>query len=310
MRKTLILLIILVLFFVTGCSSKLMTLKEGVGEKITLSDGKTPEAEELVKTKEGTVLTQEMAGNKLIVTATKDNKTETTEFDIEYETVNVDGTAKVDLSQFYTDSAKLSKVSYSFNDDETIMAITDENGEETKTFNVPISVIYPSYTITDNIVIDTYVGYDINDFVTADEGVDVTSELNENILIITLSKGIWSETLEKEVTLEDSSPMTIHKLAKTHGYPIVYKSNILQLTLTFNDSETVTVYQTENKGYVNGTVTYDENSIAWGPNDSSWNIKGGFGKNYYSLSEDGSIMHYDNGLSPNSSPYMFDFYLQ
>lgn len=305
-----ILLITISILLLAGCSTKLSSVKEGVEENITLSAGNIPEASELIDVKEGVELSEELAGNKLIVVATKDDKSEMTEFNIEYEKLDVDGTAKVDLSQFYTDPAKLSKVSYSFNDDETIMTITDGNGEETKTFDVPVSVTYPSYTITDDIVIDTYVGYDINDFVTVDEGVEVVSELNENILTITLSKGIWAETLEKEVTLKDSSPMTIHKLAKTHGYPIVYKSNILQLTLTFNDSNSVTVYQTENKGYVNGTVTYDENSIAWGPNCGAWDIKGGFGKNYYSLSEDGSIMHYDNGLSPNSSPYMFDFYLQ
>lgn len=310
MRKTLILLIILVLFFVTGCSSKLMTLKEGVGEKITLSDGKTPEAEELVETKEGTVLTQEMAGNKLIVTATKDNKTETTEFDIEYETVNVVGTAKIDLSQFYTDPAKLSKVSYSFNDDETIMTVTDENGEKTKTFNVPVSVTYPSYTIADDITIDTYTGYDINDFVTADEGVEVTSELNENILTITLSKGIWSETLEREVTLEDSSPMTIHKLARTHGYPIVYSGNsLLPYTLTFHDENTVTLWDPENRGSVNGLKTYDETSVAW--NDKEWPPDPrALGKNYYSLSDDGTIMYWDQGITTNTSPYIFELYLQ
>lgn len=306
-----ILLITISILLLAGCSTKLSSVKEGVEENITLLAGNIPEASELVEVKEGVELSEELAGNKLIVVATKDDKAETTEFNIEYETVNLDGTAKVDLSQFYTDPAKLSKVSYSFNDDETIMTVTDENGEEANTFDVPVSVSYPSYTVAEDITIDTYVGYDINDFVTADEGVEVTSKLNENILTITLSKGIWSETLEKEVTLEDSSPMTIHKLAKTHGYPIVYSGNgLIPYTFTFHDENTVTLWSPENRGNVNGTVTYDENSIAWAPNCTSWNIKGGFGKNYYSLSEDGSIMHYDNGDSPNSSPYMFDFYLQ
>lgn len=305
-----IIAIISIALLMTACSSKLMSLKEGVSKETTVTFSSLPSPEELVTVDEETTISEELVGDKYIITAIKGEKTEVLEFPVTFEAVDIDGTLPVDLSQFYSNPDKLAKISYVFNEDETMMTITDENGEEPHSFDVPVNVIYPSYTIADDITIDTYTGYDINDFVTADEGVEVTSELNENILTITLSKGIWVETLEKEVTLEDSSPMTIHKLAKTHGYPIVYKSNILQLTLTFNDSSSVTVYQTENKGYVNGTVTYDENSIAWGPNCGAWDIKGGFGKNYYSLSEDGSIMHYDNGLSPNSSPYMFDFYLQ
>lgn len=306
-----ILLITVSILLLAGCSTKLSSLKEGVEENITLSAGSIPEASELVEAKEGVELSEELAGNKLIVVATKGDKSETTEFNIEYEKLAVDGTEKVDLSQFYSDSAKLAKVSYSLNEDETLMTVTDENGEEPVSFDVSVSVSYPSYTVADDITIDTYVGYDINDFVEADEGVEVVSELNENILTITLSKGIWSQTLEREVTLEDSSPMTIHKLAKTYGYPIVYSGNSqIPYTLTFNNEDTVTLWSPENRAFVNGTVSYNDNSFDWSPSFTGWNLSDGFGVFYYSLSETGRILYLDIGNSPSTSPYIFEFYLK
>ena len=305
-----IILIVLITFLFAGCTTNLAEINEGVGENITIVAGTMPEVEELVTAKENVELTKELAGDVLIVEAKKNKKIQTIEFKIDYENVEIDGTAKVDLSQFYTDPAKLSKVSYSFNDDETIMTVTDKNEEETNTFDVPVSVSYPSYTVAEDITIDTYVGYDINDFVEVDEGVEVSSELNENILTITLSKGVWTETLEKEVTLEDSSPMTIHKLAKTHGYPIIYGGNdLIPYTLTFHDENTVTLWSPENRGNVNGLKTYDETSVAW--NDEEWPIDPrALGKNYYSLSDDGTIMYWDQGVTTNTSPYIFEFYLQ
>lgn len=305
-----IIAIITIALLMTACSSKLMTLKEGVSKETTVTFSNLPSLEELVTVDEETTTSEELVGDKYIITAVKGEKTEVLEFPVTFEAVDIDGTLPVDLSQFYSNPDKLAKISYVFNDDETVMTITDENGEEPHSFDVPVNVIYPSYTIEDDITIDIYTGYDINNFVTADEGVEVTSELNENILTITLSKGIWNETLEREVTLEDSSPMTIHKLAKTHGYPIVYYNKLLDYTLTFHDENTVTLWDPENRGSVNGTRAYDEDSVAWTPNYTAWYDSRALGKHYYSLSDDGTIMYWDQNFMANSSPYIFEFYLQ
>lgn len=210
-----IIAIISITLLMTACSSKLMSLKEGASKETTVTFSNIPSLEELVTVDEETTTYEELAGDKYIITAVKGEKTEVLEFPVTFETVDIDGTLPVDLSHFYSDLDKLAKISYVFNDDETVMTITDENVEEPHSFDVPVNVIYPSYTIADNITIDTYTGYDINDFVTADEGVEVTAELDEenSILDITLTKNNWSVNESKEVTLINSNP-----------YPIVYRS--------------------------------------------------------------------------------------
>lgn len=95
------------------------------------------------------------------------------------------------------------------------MTITDNNNEEPHTFDVPVNVIYPTYSIAEDITIDTYVGYDINEFVSTEEGVEVTSALDEenSTLSITLSKNDWSVNETVPVTLTSSEPQ----------YPLNYK---------------------------------------------------------------------------------------
>lgn len=213
MKKILLILITTILMM--GCTSKLITLNEGVSKDTTVTFGSIPSTEELVTADEETVITEELAGDKYIIMATKGEKVETQEFAVDFETIDVDGTLPVDMNQFYSNPDKLAKVSYVFNEDETIMTVTDENGEEPNSFDVPVNVIYPEYTIAENITIDTYVGYDINDFITAEDEVKITSELDEenSMLNITLSKNDWTVSESVPVTLTSSEPQ----------YPISYK---------------------------------------------------------------------------------------
>lgn len=207
-----ILLILLFVLLTTGCTSKLMTLNDGISNETPVTFGSLPVAEELVTVDEETIITEELMGDRYIITATKGEKVETQEFAVEFDTVDVDGTLPVDMNQFYSNPERLAKVSYAFNEDETTMTVTDENGEEPHLFDVPVNVIYPEYTIAEDITIDTYVGYDINDFVTAEEGVEVVSELDEenSLLVITLSKNDWTKTIEKEVVITNSNPFPLN----------------------------------------------------------------------------------------------------
>ena len=133
---------------------------------------------------------------------------------VEYnETSAIDGTKDVDLSLFYDVTSKVKE--YTLNEDKTILTITDENS----TFDIPVNLVYPTYTIQKDITIDTYVGYDINEFVTADEGVEITSTIDEenSKLNITLTKNNWSVTETKDVTLTNSSPYPM-KFVSRYGW--------------------------------------------------------------------------------------------
>ena len=142
-----IIAIISIALLMTACSSKLMSLKEGVSKETTVTFSSLPSPEELVTVDEETTKSEELVGDKYIITAIKGEKTEVLELPVTFETVDIDGTLPVDLSQFYSNPDKLAKISYVFNEDETMMTITDKNGEEPHSFDVPVNVIYPSYTI-------------------------------------------------------------------------------------------------------------------------------------------------------------------
>lgn len=267
-----ILLVLITTILITGCSSKLITLNEGISKDTPITFGSIPSTEELVTADEETVITEELAGDRYIITATKGDKTEVQEFVVEYNTVDIDGTLPVDMSQFYSNSERLAKVSYVFNEYETVMTITDENGEEPHSFDVPVNVIYPEYTIAEDITIDTYVGYEISEFVTAEEGVEVTSELDEDnsVLSITLSKNDWSVNESVPVTLTSSEPQypIVYEYVKqvdTAGYTYTY--DVGRLTLTFLTETTGT--ETSEPGmpiswYIEGDYMYvTQNGNHW-----------------------------------------------
>lgn len=204
------LFIILILFFVSGCSN--IKTKDEYKDGITISSmNEIPDITELVDLKADIDAKAMVDGNKIIISTIEDKPKEL-EIPITFNTMNIDGTQYVDLSLFYSDAEKLSGASYTLNEDRSIMTITDSE----KSFDVPVNVIYPKFTIASDIVIDTYLGYDVHDFVTCDtEGVEITSVLDEenSQIIISLKKGIWDVSEIKDVTLIDSNP-----------YPIVYKS--------------------------------------------------------------------------------------
>ncbi|MDD6227043.1 MAG: hypothetical protein PUB23_04810 [Bacilli bacterium] len=126
-----LLLILLTALLLTGC--KVMKLNDGVTKDTPVSFASIPSAEELVTVDEETTLSEELAGDKYIITATKGEKVETMEFPVTFDTIDVDGTLPVDLAQFYSNKDKLANLTYTFNYEETIMTITDNNSQQPMT---------------------------------------------------------------------------------------------------------------------------------------------------------------------------------
>ena len=137
MKKLIILLLTLVL---VGCSSATLKLTSEAKNGVSLTAGAEFDPATLVDVKEGTEVNYELNGNKYIITSGE----EVEEVPITYELMEIDGTLPVDLSVFYSDSDKLAKATYVFNEDETVMTVTDENGS----FDVPIHVNYPSILLS------------------------------------------------------------------------------------------------------------------------------------------------------------------
>ena len=122
------------------------------------------------------------------------------------EVVTIDATSKIDPYDYLKDVDEDAKVNYSIEDN--TMIITVSKDDETKTFEVPIEIEEPNVSIDENIVVDKYVGYNIEDYIHEDEGVSHTTTFDEETgdLSVTFTKGEWNETLESTVEVTDSEP--------------------------------------------------------------------------------------------------------
>ena len=122
------------------------------------------------------------------------------------EVITIDATSKIDPYDYLKDVDEDAKVNYSIEDN--TMIITVSKDDETKTFEVPIEIEEPNVSIDENIVVDKYVGYNIEDYIHEDEGVSHTTTFDEETgnLSVTFTKGEWTKTLESTVEVTDSEP--------------------------------------------------------------------------------------------------------
>ena len=192
-------LIIMLAMMLCGCKST-VSVKSEYKDGYTMAQGAMPDVSEIVEADEEATLSQELVGNKIVVTALKNGKDSVVEIPVVHEAIVVDGTTmKVDMGNYFSDSEMASKASYSF-EDELVITCDDIS------FSVPYTLAYPNYTIAEEIIIDTYTGYDINDFVKTDEGVEINSSLEGDVLTIVLEKNDWKVEETRTVTLVDSNP--------------------------------------------------------------------------------------------------------
>ena len=170
------------------------------------------------------------------------------------EVVTIDATSKIDPYDYLKDVDEDAKVNYSIEDN--TMIITVSKDDETKTFEVPIEIEEPNVSIDENIVVDKYVGYNIEDYIHEDEGVSHTTTFDEETgnLSVTFTKGEWTTTLDSKVTVEDSTPKEV--FPKVYScYDTTEEGRSIQKILyedgTFDwASEGITT---------NGTWAYDDN---------------------------------------------------
>ena len=120
--------------------------------------------------------------------------------------VTLDASAKVNPSDYLENVAEGAEVSYTINDG--TMTITVTKDDKSETFEVPVEIEEPNVSIDENITIDTYAGYNIEDYIHEDEGVTHTTNFNEETgkLSVTFEKGEWTTTLDSQVEVTSSEP--------------------------------------------------------------------------------------------------------
>ena len=122
------------------------------------------------------------------------------------EVVTIDATSKVNPNDYLENVVEGASVDYSISDG--VMTITVTKDDKTETFEVPVEIKEPNVSIDENITIDTYVGYDLEDYIDDAEGVGLTTSVDEETgeLSVTCTKGEWTTTLDSDVNVTSSKP--------------------------------------------------------------------------------------------------------
>lgn len=124
------------------------------------------------------------------------------------EAINIDITEDFDPASVLTDVQEGTDVSYELDEENSHLVITLTKDDKTETLETDVTITYPRFELPENITIDTYTGYDINGLVETEDGVEISSELNEETgeLTITYTKGNYSQTITQEVEVVNSDP--------------------------------------------------------------------------------------------------------
>ena len=120
------------------------------------------------------------------------------------EDVTVDLTSDFDIDSILSNVKEGSNVSYQLDKENSKLIITIEYGDKTETLEKEVTIEEPQYSIKDDISFNPYLDYDINDFITVEDGVsiDYSLDIKSSTLTFNLSKGNWSKSIDKQVTLE------------------------------------------------------------------------------------------------------------
>ena len=172
------------------------------------------------------------------------------------EVVTLDASAKVNPSDYLSEVAEGAEVSYTINDN--IMTITVTKDDKTESFEVPVEIEEPNVSIDENITIDTYVGYDIEDYIHEDEGVSHTTSFDEETgdLSVTFTKGEWSTTLDSKVEVTSSEPEEVWP----KNYYCLQKEDDLVYEITINENGTFSNTYNRGEGTAYGTYTFNGNN--------------------------------------------------
>ena len=118
--------------------------------------------------------------------------------------VIIDLTQEFDVNTILENVKEDTEVSYELDKENSKIIISLTRNNETETLEKEVTILEPQYTIKDDIKFNPYLDYNINDFITVDEGVKINHTVDTKTSKITfnLSKGIWSKTVEKEFTID------------------------------------------------------------------------------------------------------------
>ncbi|MDO4501467.1 MAG: hypothetical protein Q4B60_09400 [Erysipelotrichaceae bacterium] len=111
------------------------------------------------------------------------------------------------------------EATYELDEVNSKLIITLSNGDKTQTIEKDITIQYPLATFKEeDITIDVYLGYDINDLMNVTEGTELSSELDQenSLLLVEAVNGDRNEKYEKEVNVIDTTPTPFGRTYARH----------------------------------------------------------------------------------------------
>ena len=119
------------------------------------------------------------------------------------EDIAIDMTKPFDPMSVITDLKEGTSVEYQIDEDNSMLLVDITFKGKVQHIEKEAELLYPQYSLKDNIVLDLVNGISQDDFITVEDGVEVSYELNENdnSIVIFLNKGIWSKEIVTEANI-------------------------------------------------------------------------------------------------------------
>jgi len=181
-----------------------------------------------------------------------------------------------DINSILTNVSKNSDVTYEIDKDNSKLIITITKGDKIEIIEKEITIEEPNYSIKENISFNPYRDYDINEFITVDEGVDIdySLDIESSTLTFNLSKGNWSKTIDKEVTLESLFDFSnvgeygalIYKMINWENKPADFQSRFYNVIPPFGSID-IYVFAKDHTGfcmrYIVKSILPIEETFTW-----------------------------------------------
>lgn len=126
--------------------------------------------------------------------------------------VEYDITKELDPSLFLKDVQEDAQVTYEINEEENKVVFTIAKGDKTETYETNLNIVYPEYSVDENITVDKTLGYNIEDYIHCDDNTKYTYDFNEDtgVLRVNFTNGSWSKDVETKFNVIESMPLGIY----------------------------------------------------------------------------------------------------
>lgn len=124
------------------------------------------------------------------------------------ENIVFDVTEKFDINDYLTKVKNGTEVTYDLDEEISLLTVNLKKGKKEETLSTNVTIVYPRVTVEEGVVVDKYVGYNLDDYINVEDGVKYTYDFDEEtgVLTVNYSKGEYSNSVSTVVTVTSSDP--------------------------------------------------------------------------------------------------------